>query len=340
MIINVASLRRTADDRVRVAVRVVCVRLAADERAQLRRLDSCRRRRRSSCSRSCRCLSATRCARPRRSVAPRVSRGACRTDVSFVSVLCAIRSLVLSAIPASGVSGAVRAAGSGDSLGRVEAARRSARAGGRARVRGDGSVRRQRRETREASSMSRRTRGATCARRTKSHRGRRRMRSSCRFSTAAACDTTPTELRCGTTGCRKTRSMRRFATWQRRGAARISSSTTGKRKSFAPASRRQIAQRSLGRPSRACPAAPKCAFSSCRTEVLLRRNEEGRSRFSPLLRHHGCAHLSADPPDGIGASERCRRPCAEYLDPLVEHAGGAVLQRRGGTRRRFFLRRA
>ncbi len=86
-------------------------------------------------------------------------------------------------------------------------------------------------------------------------------------------------------------------------------------------------------------AAPKCAFSRCRTEVLLPHNEKGRSGFSRLLRHHGRAHLSADPSDGIGASERRRRSCAEYLDPLVEHAGDAVFERRGGTRRRFFPRR-
>ena len=27
---------------------------------------------------------------------------------------------------------------------------------------------------------------------------------------------------------------------------------------------------------------------------------------------------------GVGAPERRGRPCAEYVDPLVEHAGGAV----------------
>ena len=61
---------------------------------------------------------------------------------------------------------------------------------------------------------------------------------------------------------------------------RISSSTTGKRKSFAPASRRPTApDASTGRPSRGCPAAPKCAFSRCRTEVPLPHNEKGRSEF-------------------------------------------------------------
>ena len=247
-----AALWRAADDRVRVVVRVVCVRRAADSTCATTSSGWCRRRRRSSFSRSCRCSSATRCARTdARSVAARVSRGARRADVSFVPVLRDLRSLVLSAIPAAGVSGAVRPAGSGDSLARVEASRRGARAGRCARLRGDDSVRRERRETRRRLRTSRRTKGATFAPRAKSHRARRRMRSSCRFSTAAACDTTPTESRCGTTGCRTMRSMPRFATSRRKGAARISSSTTGKRRSFAPASRRQTVPAQLGAPDRA-----------------------------------------------------------------------------------------
>ena len=45
---------------------------------------------------------------------------------------------------------------------------------------------------------------------------------------------------------------------------------------FSPANR---AGRGLGRRSRACPAARKCAFSSCRTEVLLPPNEKGARWF-------------------------------------------------------------
>ncbi len=132
-----ASLRRAADDRVRVVLRVVCGELAAAEPAQLRRSGWCRRRRRSSCSRSCRCSCRARSRDDDAGLSPRACLAATRrADVSFVSVLCDLRSLVLSAIPAAGVSGAVRPAGGGDSLARAEAAGRSARAGRRARLRG------------------------------------------------------------------------------------------------------------------------------------------------------------------------------------------------------------
>ena len=135
-----------------------------------------------------------RCAMILRRVSPRACLGGdCRTDVPVVSVLRDLQSLVLSAVPASGVSGAVRPAGSGDSLAGVEAAVRSAGAGGRARVRGDDSVRRQRRPDERESSVSRPSSSGMSAPRTKSRHGRRPRRSCCRFSTAAACDTTPTE---------------------------------------------------------------------------------------------------------------------------------------------------
>ena len=130
------------------------------------------------------------------------------------------------------------------------------------------------------------------------------------------------------TGWKRARSMARFAISRRRAVMRISSSTTGKKKNSAIASRRPTAPGAwTGRRIARVPGSPEVRIFDLQDGgPAPAPNEEGRAGVCRVLRHHGRAYISIDHSDGLGASQRRRGPRTEYLDPLVEHAVDTVFK--------------
>ena len=232
---------RSADDRIRIAVRVVWVGLSPAQRAQLLRL--------AGQTQTPLILLAFVPLFVRgalRETAPRPRRpahvSAALLGLTFLSYcFTRLRPLVLSAVSAAGISRAVRADGGGDGLDRAEASGRGARARGGARLRGDRfrsaskSAGHRHLQWRSSSGAMFAPPGSGVADARKRHGAvgaAQRQRAILRQPNHAAVRLAARR--------RARRGGSRFAAKGRRA---YSSSTTGKRKSSAPVSRRPIGGR-------------------------------------------------------------------------------------------------